>query len=649
MQVQTNNPEKTEIVTSPQNRTEQDLRDLIKELADLKFALDESSIVAITDQTGIIKFANDKFCEISKYSREELLGKDHRIINSGYHSKDFIRNLWTTIASGKVWKGEIRNRAKDGTIYWVDTTIVPFLDEKGKPYQYVAIRNDITERKRAEERLREQATLLDNAQDAILVRDLDDNITFWNKSAERIYGWPASEVIGKNIRNIIYRHSIGQYEEAKRVVLSKGEWKGELHQLTKDGKDIIAESRWTLVHGDRGEPKSVLVINTDVTDKRKIEAQFLRAQRMESIGTLASGIAHDFNNLLSPILMSIQLLQGRIDDEDGQRLLAMLQASAERGASLVKQVLSFARGVQGERITLQPRHLIKEIVKILNDTLPKSIEVEFEAAEDLSLVAGDATQLHQVLMNFCVNARDAMPAGGKLTIKAENVHIDDNYARMNLEAKPGRFVVISIADSGVGIPSHIIHKIFEPFFTTKEHGKGTGLGLSTALGIVKGHGGFINVYSEPGRGTQFKIYLPAAETPFTAQLESSALLPLGSGELILVVDDEIAIREITKGTLEAFGYRALTAADGTEAVALYAQHKDEIRLVLTDLMMPYMDGPVTIRALQKLNPHVKIIASSGLAENSMLAQVNGGVRRFLPKPYTAEKLLTTLNELLNEE
>ena len=628
-------------------KTEADLERSLKELADIKFALDESSILAITDQTGRINYVNEKFCEISKYSKDELLGQDHRIINSAYHPKEFIRNLWTTIASGRVWKGELRNRAKDGSIYWVDTTIVPFVNGQGKPYQYVAIRNDITERKRGEEQLREQATLLDNAQDAILVRDLEDKILFWNKSAERIYGWTAGEVIGRDLQDISYGDSLVQFEDAKRIVVSTGKWEGELRQLTREGKEIIVESRWTLVRDDRGEPKSVLLINTDVTEKRKIEAQFLRAQRMESIGTLAGGIAHDFNNLLAPITMSIQLLRTKMTDEDGQRMLEMLEASAERGAGLVKQVLSFARGVEGQRMTLQPRHLIKEIVKILKDTLPKTIEIEFEASKDLSVVAGDATQLHQVLMNFCVNARDAMPSGGKLTIKADNVEIDDNYARMNLEAKAGRFVQITIADSGSGIPPNIINRIFEPFFTTKEYGKGTGLGLSTALGIVKSHGGFINVYSEPGLGTEFKIHLPAVETGFAGVADLAAAPLAGRGELILVVDDEIAIREIAKGTLEAYGYRALTAADGTEAIALYAQHKGEIEVVLTDMMMPYMDGLATIRALQKLNPQVKIIASSGLAENAKAIEAgNAGVKTFLTKPYTAGKLMEALAEVL---
>jgi PAS domain S-box-containing protein len=513
---------------------------------------------------------------------------------------------------------------------------------------YTVILRDLTQRVETEARLREQAALLDHAQDAILVRDLEGHVLFWNKSAERIYGWAADEVVGKNVRLFLYARGTDEYTRAMQSLMARGEWMGEMRHGTRDGKEKIAEARWTLVHDEDGKPKSILSINTDITERKKLETQFLRAQRMESLGTLAGGIAHDLNNILAPILMALQLLQRRTRDADSQQMLRTLLINAERGADMVKQVLSFARGVTGEHVTLQSRHLVKEIVKILRETLPKSIEVNYEIPEQVWPILGDATQIHQVLMNLCVNARDAMPEGGKLSIKAENIYLDESYTRMHLEAKPGCYVIITVSDTGTGIPPHIIDKIFEPFFTTKEHGKGTGLGLSTVSGIVRGHGGFINVYSEAERGTQFRVFLPAItmnELHVIEELQPD--MPMGEGELVLVVDDEMAIREITKSTLEAYGYRVLTANDGTEAIAQYAQNKDAIQVVVTDMMMPFLDGAATIRALQKINPQVRIIASSGLAENGRHYEASqAGVKIFLPKPYTAEKLLKALAEML---
>ena len=507
----------------------------------------------------------------------------------------------------------------------------------------------LRDRKLAEEKIREQAALLEVTTDAICLRDLNNQILFWNKGAETLYGWQATEAWGKNASELLFDEPSPEIEAALLQVISKGKWQGELTKLTKSGKEILVASRWSQVCDEQGKPKSILTVDTDITDKKHLEAQLFRAQRLESIGTLASGIAHDLNNILTPILAGAQLLPLKFPDADERtrHLLKILEINARRGADLVKQVLSFARGVEGKHITLQLRHIIVELAKILKETFPKSIEISIDVLQDLWMVSGDSTQLHQVLMNLCVNARDAMADGGTLSISAENVLIDENYTRMNLEAKEGLYTLITVADTGIGIPGEILDRIFEPFFTTKDVGQGTGLGLSTVLGIIKSHGGFVNVYSEVGNGTSFQVYLPAVEGMETLSPED---LPpqRGHGELILVVDDEVAIQEITRTSLEAHNYKILVASDGIEAIAVYAQNRDKISAVLMDIMLPLLDGLTAIRTLQKINPEVRIIASSGLMSDNKLSVIAAtGVSTFLSKPYTVNELLLSLQKILS--
>jgi nitrogen-specific signal transduction histidine kinase/ActR/RegA family two-component response regulator len=409
------------------------------------------------------------------------------------------------------------------------------------------------------------------------------------------------------------------------------------------------ESRWALTRDALGQPKSILILSTDVTERKRNEAHHLRAQRMESIGTLAGGIAHDLNNLLAPMMMSVDLLRETCTDQDSLDLLRTLQVSASRGADLVQQVLSFARGVEGERVPVSPVLLVRELQKIIRDSFPKSVRVVVSHDDGLWSVLGDPTQLHQVLLNLCINARDAMPDGGELSIAVENAEVDDVYAAHNPDARVGDYVVIRLSDTGVGISPAVRDRIFEPFFSTKDVGRGTGLGLSTSMAIVRSHGGFISLYSEPGSGTTFRVFLPAnrAELAPSEAPRSVPVMVRGNGELVLVVDDEAPIRRIAQRTLERFGYRVLVAANGVEAAAIYAERGADIDLVLTDMAMPVMDGPALITALREIDPLVRIIGSSGLASVDGVDEgLAGPLSRFVPKPYTAETMLRAVHDAL---
>ncbi len=506
------------------------------------------------------------------------------------------------------------------------------------------------ERKRAEEKIRDQVRLLDIAQDAILELDMEHRVVFWNKSAERIYGWTSSEALGQRAEDLFQRQQT-HLEAALKEVMASGLWFGELTQVNKGGQPVLVESRWNLVRNDEGQPKSVLVINTDITEKKQLERQFLRAQRMESIGTLASGIAHDLNNVLAPMRMAIPLLRDALTTPSSKTILETLEMTAKRGEGIVKQVLSFVRGMEGERSALKLKHLVNETSRFLRETVNPSIKIMTRCPADLWQVKGDATQLSQVLMNLSVNARDAMPEGGTLRVELQNLTLSPEMSARHLDAKPGPYVLLTVADTGMGIPAENLSRIFDPFFTTKDPGKGTGLGLATVATIVKSHGGFIDLQSEIGRGTQFKVYLPATEVE-QAEVEAAAQeIPSGHGETILVVEDEESVSGLIQTILLGKNYNVLSAADGTEALAVYMANREQIQLVLVDMLMPVLDGAATIRALRKINSDLKIVAMSGLLlekasdENTTLLKS----LPFLSKPFDPEALLRIMASVLATE
>jgi len=578
------------------------------------------------------------------YSREEFLCLKLADIRPAEDVASFLNTISDPAAPPR-HGGEWRHRTKDGSLLLVEIYASPIVFE-GRPAR-MATAIDITERKRAEERLQEQAAMLNRAHDAIIVRNFDDRkIVFWNNGAERLYGWSASEAIGQRVSLILA--DAGQLELISQTLLSTGEFRGELKEITKDRRELIVDVSSTLLRNSDGSPRSVLSINHDITEQTKLKTQLLRSQRLESIGTLASGVAHDLNNILTPILMCSEVLRANPCAEDANSAISLIEDSARRGAGIVKQVLTFSRGIEGERVTISPRHLIDEMVDITRKTFPKSIEISARCSDELRSILGDPTQLHQMLLNLCVNARDAMPDGGSLVLAAENHDVDENYASMTPGAKTGPHVMFRVSDTGTGMSRATVDKIFDPFFTTKEVGKGTGLGLSTTLGIVKSHGGFISVYSEQGRGTTFKIFLPTVGSDAgPRRMTSAPELINGNDELTLLVDDETNIRCVTKMILEKHNYRVIEASDAPEALATFAQQMSSINAVITDIMMPYMDGVALIRALKKMKENLVFVASTGQGDEPRLPELHElGVKNFLPKPYGTSQLLKTLHDAL---
>ncbi len=608
-----------------------------------------ADLIIMADPFGKMLYVNPAYLS-AVGATQDLVGTD---CLAGVHPGDRPRvadSFRETVLSGDACRTEYRLARSDGTVRHIEAHQSVIRDDYGRITHLLSVARDMTERRAADERMREQAAYLDKAQDAIVVLDLSDRIGYWNQGAERLFGWTAAEAIGMDSFRMLSTNP-EKTAAARGETFAKGEWVGELRNKVKGGGEVTVQSSWTLVRGDDGRAESVLVINTDVTEKKRIEGQLLRSQRMEGLGLLAGGIAHDLNNMLAPILTSSDLLKYSNSPEESEKLLRIIESSAKHGAALVRQLLAFARGAEGQHTDVSLRTLLEDFGAFIRPTLGKTVVFATEFRGDIPDVRADSTQIKQVLVNLCLNARDAMPHGGRISLLLGEVTLDATGVQSYPGAKPGHYAEIVVVDTGSGIPPDKIDRIFDPFFTTKEQGKGTGLGLSTVRGIVKGHGGFISVESEMNRGTTFRILLPAAVAiPAIVIPPEARKANHGHGEAILLVDDEPAVRLTLQLMLGASGYRVYAAGDGREALGIWQDHIQEVKLVITDLQMAGMDGLELIQNLREKTPFLPIVAISGLAFSGHFdVPLHEAGVPLLPKPIRRDNLLSAVQSALGQK
>jgi PAS domain S-box-containing protein len=595
---------------------------------------------------GRVTEANQTALDFLGYAREDFQGRlIDEFLLSGVEFQDLLASVLRT---GKANGIPACLRCSDGSTR--DVTIdASSQDEGGTIYCSII---DRSVQRRTEDHARAQAGFFEKQTEVFFIQTLDGVISQWSLGAKRLYGLEASEVIGKKLPQ---KASLPTevFQKALHTVQSSGEWSSEFHIVSAEGDEMELFTRWVLLHSDAGKPQQILVFIEDAEEMRQLKEDRLRAHRHECVGTLSGGIAHDLNNVLQPISMFLDLLRNRLPDAESRDMLGAVEANLRRATELVRQILTFSSGVRTEQRAVDIPDLISEVTNFIRPTFPKTIHLQVSVQDHVHAVLGNATQLEQVLLNFSVNARDAMPKGGRLKLEASNFQVDESFVRQHSQAKLGDYVRLSVSDTGHGIPRPLRKKIFEPFFTTKGPEKGTGLGLATAVGIIRNHGGFLTLDTEEGCGSSFHAFLPATRA-LAEHWPASTASPehrqkAGNGETILLVDDESIVLKVMTHSLEKSGYRVIPAEDGEQGLALYSQYQHNVRLVITDMAMPGMDGPALIGALKKLNPSVKIICTSGFGSSSGKNSIKTlGVHAILSKPCNSRIILQAIQDALSD-